>query len=160
MALVTNIESQEWVRRDRAGEGRLPEHPRASSSDDVECFFSVMRDLIGHSFTVKAVFSEWRKINYEYSKRLDSRLPFYYHSSSHSRFFEGENPQFNDPVNDASRLEAMRPARREMGQLHAAGKASITTDPVRRLRAVRQRFHNNPVPLPPPPALDIHDYCT
>ncbi len=74
-------------------------------------------------------------IKYEYSKRLNSHLPFYYHSSSHSRFFEGEKPQFYDPVNDASRLEAMRPARREMGQLHAAGKASITVGKVWKLHS-------------------------
>ena len=31
------------------------EHPRASTSDDVECFFSVLRDVVGKDFTHKKV---------------------------------------------------------------------------------------------------------
>ena len=31
------------------------EHPRASTSDDVECFFSVLRDMVGKDFTHKKV---------------------------------------------------------------------------------------------------------
>ena len=44
IALTTNIESREWRRR----EGIEPEHPRVSTTDDVECLFSIMRDLVGH----------------------------------------------------------------------------------------------------------------
>ena len=32
-----------------------PEHPRASTTDDVECFFSVLRDSVGKDFTLKEV---------------------------------------------------------------------------------------------------------
>ena len=35
--------------------GIPPEHPRASTSDDVECFFSVLRDMVGKDFTRKEV---------------------------------------------------------------------------------------------------------
>ena len=35
--------------------GIPPEHPRASTSDDVECFFSVLRDMVGKDFTHKEV---------------------------------------------------------------------------------------------------------
>ena len=31
------------------------EHPRASSSDDIECFFSVLRDNVVKDFTLKEV---------------------------------------------------------------------------------------------------------
>ena len=55
MALTTTIESREWMRRKYAMEGRPPEHPRASSTDDVECFFSQLRSMIGSHFTVKEV---------------------------------------------------------------------------------------------------------
>lgn len=32
-----------------------PEHPRCSTTDDVECFFSVLRDVVGKDFTLKQV---------------------------------------------------------------------------------------------------------
>ena len=40
-------------------EGIKPEHPRASTTDDVECFFSVLRDLLGKNFHWKVQY-EWR----------------------------------------------------------------------------------------------------
>ena len=67
-----------------------PEHPRASTTDDVECFFSVMRDTVGKSFTLKRVQDEWMKICIEFNKRLDSGIPFFYSSTVHDRFYEGE----------------------------------------------------------------------
>ncbi len=79
IALTTNIESREWRVE---GNHRTVNHPRASSTDDVECFFSVMRNLIGEHFTCKAVMVEWRKICSEYSKRIDRDLPYHYFTSS------------------------------------------------------------------------------
>ncbi len=55
---------------------RKVEHPRASTSDDVECFFSVMRDSIGRNFTTKQVKFGFRKVCAEYSVHLDPDLPF------------------------------------------------------------------------------------
>jgi len=58
IALVANIESREW-RRKYNSEHNLPaEHPRASTTDDVECFFSVLRDSVGKDFTLKEVRSK------------------------------------------------------------------------------------------------------
>ena len=74
IALTTTIESREWVRRNRSC--NILEHPRASTTDDVECFFSVLRNMIGNHFTCKAVMLEWRKVCLEFSKRLDRDLPF------------------------------------------------------------------------------------
>ena len=38
------------------------EHPRASSTDDVEGFFSLSRRIIGDHFTLKEFIAQWRKI--------------------------------------------------------------------------------------------------
>ena len=55
VALAANIESREWRRRYLAEHNLPPEHPRASTTDDVECFFSVLRDSVGKDFTLKEV---------------------------------------------------------------------------------------------------------
>ena len=39
-------------------------------ADDVECFFSMMRDLLGSSFRLTTVMQEWRKICVEFDKRV------------------------------------------------------------------------------------------
>ena len=54
-ALLVNIESREWQRQYNLSNGIPPEHPRASTTDDVECFFSVFRDMVGKDFTHKEV---------------------------------------------------------------------------------------------------------
>ena len=38
-ALLVNIESREWRRTFNSANNIAPEHPRACSTDDVECFF-------------------------------------------------------------------------------------------------------------------------
>ena len=55
MALAANIETREWRRKYNAENGIPPEHPRASTTDDVECFFSILRDTVGKDFTLKEV---------------------------------------------------------------------------------------------------------
>ena len=57
MALFADIESREWRRGFLAREGLPEEHPRASTTDDVECFFSVLRDSVGKDFTLKEVYT-------------------------------------------------------------------------------------------------------
>ena len=96
LGLLTNLEGTE-ARRCRRSLERPPEHPRSYSSDDVECFFSVLRDTIGTNFTTKEVGFGFRKACLEFTKRLDPDLPFYYHTSSHTRFQEGPLPSFNEP---------------------------------------------------------------
>ena len=59
-AVITNVEGREWCRRMRCTGS--PEHPRASTSDDVECFFSMLCDTIGPSFTTKQVLFNFRKV--------------------------------------------------------------------------------------------------
>ena len=43
VAVTTNIEGREHLRREQINSGCLLENPRAASTDDVECFFSMMR---------------------------------------------------------------------------------------------------------------------
>lgn len=96
-ALITNIEGREWHRRECINNSVSIEHPRASSSDDVECFFSMMRDSIGQNFTTKEVKFGIRKVHGEFVKRVDPDLPFYYHTSTHTCYFEGPLPAFDQP---------------------------------------------------------------
>ncbi len=93
-ALTTTIESREWMRRERAYNGLPPEHPRATSTDDVECFFSIMRNTIGADFTTKKLL-EWRKVCQEFSKRINPDLSFYYYTATHDRFYEGDRDSFD-----------------------------------------------------------------
>ena len=70
IALTTTIESREWIRRKNAANKLPPEHPRSSTTDDVECFFSLTRNMIVDHFTVKDVQFGWRKLRNEFAKRL------------------------------------------------------------------------------------------
>ena len=85
VTLTTTIESREWMRTEN---GLLPEHPRSSSTDDIECFFSILRNTIGVDFTTKKVMLEWRKICQEFAKRVNPELPFFYYTAMHDRFYE------------------------------------------------------------------------
>ena len=55
IALAANIESREWRREFNVKHNIPPEHPRGSTTDDVECFFSVLRNTVGKDFTLKEV---------------------------------------------------------------------------------------------------------
>ena len=70
IAVTTDIESRELKRITNMEEGLPPEHLRASSTDDVECFFSILRDSVGKHFTVKQVQFAYRKLCIEFIKRF------------------------------------------------------------------------------------------
>ena len=55
MALAADIESREWRRKYLESNGLPEEHPRASNTDDIECFFSILRESVGKDFTLKEV---------------------------------------------------------------------------------------------------------
>lgn len=151
IAVSTNIEGREFHRRKVAEMGGTPDNPRASTTDDVECFFSVFRDNLGSDFTLKHVRFEWRKLCVEYMKRMDPNLPFYYYTSSHDRFLEGPRPSFNDPSTTHSKYNPRQQRSRRIEQpgklVH--GRASLA---VPGARSVRMQFHNVPVDVPPPPS--------
>lgn len=65
-ALAADIETREW--RHCLNDSLGPENPRSSTSDDVKCFFSVMRDMVGMNFTVKQAQIAWRKVCIEFQQ--------------------------------------------------------------------------------------------
>jgi len=71
------------------------EKPRAASTDDVEYFFSIMRDTIGEDFTTKQVKYGMQKIMSQFLKCINPDLPFYYYTSAHHRYYEGVHPDFD-----------------------------------------------------------------
>lgn len=154
VAVLANIESREWRRCENFNSGRKPEHPRASSTDDVECFFNVMRDSIGQNFTTKQVKYGFRKACGELIKRLDPDLPFYYYTSSHSRFYEGPLPSFSQS-SAANKRKSRKVPRREQPAAFAPRRATM---PVRGSLSVRAQFHNVPIELPPLPTSAILGY--
>lgn len=54
VAVTTNIERQEF--RQRQANTRRAEHPCASSSDDVECFFAILHEKLGNTAMVRRQF--------------------------------------------------------------------------------------------------------
>ena len=80
-------------------------------------------------------------------KRLDLDLPFYYYTTTHQRYYEGEMPSFS--VTPAKPKDPTRPPRREL--VGAMGpRVSL---PVRGSLTVHATFRNAPVDLPPLPSL-------
>lgn len=55
IAIVANTELREWRKQYCTGNNIPIEHPRASTTDDVECFFSVFCDTVGKDHTLKEV---------------------------------------------------------------------------------------------------------
>ncbi len=152
VALTTTIESREWMRRRRVSEGLQPEQPRSSSTDDVECFFSVLRNTVGTHFTSKSVMIEWRKICIEFSKRIDSALPFFYYTSTHDRFYEGEREGFDKYKKPTSNPRHQRVRSREQPCNLAIGRATLIKSGA---KSIRREYHNIAVELPPPPTASL-----
>ena len=125
-----------------------------------------MRDLVGKHFTVRTAMYNWRKLCLEFAKRMDPDLPYYYHTSSHDRFYEGERPGFEladassrNPSRGNPRNQRVR--RREQLTDMVFGRATLKQPGA---RSTRLQFHNVPIELPPPPsathhALSDHNYC-
>ena len=127
--------------------------------------FSVLRDCVGKDFTLKQVgdcniplifttnlfcpccilqvYYGWRKTTLEFLKRMDPTLPFYYYTTSHERFYEGEMPTFDEQGKKPK--SASRPPQRELLLSQVTRKASL---PVRDSLTVRAAFHRDPVNLP------------
>ncbi len=146
-ALVADIETREW----RRCLDLSPEHPRASTTDDIECFFSVMRDMVGTHFTVKQAQFAWRKVCIEFEKRIDDNLPFYYFTSAHDRFYEGKRVSFDKP---SKKKRPPRLPRSE--QCAAASLDSGRCDwPVKGTPLLRPKFHKHAANVPPPSTSQI-----
>lgn len=92
----------------------------------------------------------WRKACQELTKRMDPDLPFYYHTSTHRRFYEGELPNFSVPPKKKREKTA---ARRELLTDAIGGRATLAQHGA---TSIRTKYHNVPVELPPPPSCPIH----
>ncbi len=94
-------------------------------------------------------------------KRLDPSLPFYYHTSTHDRFYEGDRPSF-DEKRGMSKGNPRAQRLRAVEQLsHMQGRVTL---PAPGSRSIRSTYHNKPVDQPPPPSqvnpLSEHNYAT
>ena len=149
LAVLTNVESQQYRRRQTAQcNDEVPEHPRSSSTDDVECFFPILHNQLGLYYDIKAIQQRWRVLCNEFGKGIDPDLPFYYYTSDKHRYRITDLPSFDTPPSDGrSRLDFLRPPRREdIGQV-VLGRAAM---PVRGTRTIRQQYRSNPATLPQP----------
>lgn len=82
----------------------------------------------------------------EFLKPMDPTLPFYYFTSAHQRFYEGELPSFNETK---EKVKTVRAPRRELLVSSLSLRATLA---VRSSLSVRATFHNIPVSLPPLPS--------
>ena len=150
-ALVADIETREWRRcfSDSLG----PEHPHSSTTDDVECFFSVINDMVGANFTVKQAQIAWRKVCIEFEKRIDDSLPFYYFTSAHDKFYEVSRPLFDEPSKHRKNPPRLPRSEQVIPASLSSGRATL---PVRGTLTIRLRFHKGPVHIPPLSSSLIH----
>ena len=101
---------------------------------------------------MKQVQMGFRKVTLEFVKRMDPELPFYYHTSTHTRYNEGPLPDFNSTINQPKR-KGKRAPRRDISTAMFARRASL---PVHGTLSVRTQFHNQPIDLPPLRSSNIH----
>lgn len=80
----------------------------------------------------------------EFVKRMDPKLPFYYHTSSKCRFYEGLMPDFS--VKPAKKKTKRLPKFEMLGD-----NSSRVTMSVRGETSIHTKFHNAPLSLPLPP---------
>lgn len=101
---------------------------------------------------------DWRKVCLEFSKRLDTNLGFYYHTSGHDRFYEGERPSFDVPAESKRNSRKQRVRKREQLSQLVFGRATL---PAPGARSIRMQYHNVPIELPPPPSTHhvLSDHC-
>ena len=142
-----NIETREQRCENYAVQTLPPEHPHASSTDDVEGIISLFHEILGPIFGIKEFFDEFPKILNEFVKRIDPDCPFYYWTGCHTRFQDFPLPSFNEPSrNGTERLNRVMLSRRDDPGIFVANRASL---PQRGQLTVRVNFHRAPVELPP-----------
>lgn len=98
------------------------------------------------NFFPQQVFYGWRRVCIEFDKRLDPELPFYYYTSTHDRFYEGQLPSFDETP---AKPRKQRVPRREQPGANVGQRVALVS---RGSASTRATFHNYPVDLPPPPA--------
>ena len=148
VGLVANLESREIRRQEYEERCLPPEHPRASSSDDCECLFSLIHEMLGNIFDLKEFHDCQPKILNEFTKRINPDLKFYYWTGVKERYREFELPSFNEPSGDGvlERLDRIHISKRGDPGIFVANRASL---PQKGELTARAKFHKAPVELPP-----------
>ncbi|XP_066296437.1 uncharacterized protein [Branchiostoma lanceolatum] len=150
IGITSNIDSQER-RRLQNEEIGFHEHPRAGTTDDVECFFSILHHKSrGQLVTLKEFKYYWRKLVKQFCERMDTDRPYYYWSLN-ERYTEDERPSFDErPEGDdhVPRLHQLHIRSREDSSILAAGRAFL---PAKNKLSLRASFHRFDVGLPPVP---------
>ena len=95
---------------------------------------------------------EWRKVCLEFTKRINPDLLFYYFTTTHDRFYEGERDDFDTYLSPTSNPKQQRVRAREQPANLAIGRAVLVQSGA---KSVRRQYHNLPVELPPPPTASI-----
>ena len=113
---------------------------------------------MGDHFTSKAVMLEWRKICNGFAKRIDSKLPFFYYTSTHDRFYEGEMQSFDVQGSKKSTLNP-RNQRGRSRTVEQPGKlASERASLIRTGHgSIRRQFHAVPTDMPLPPTATLEE---
>ena len=148
IGLTANLESREIRREEYVKRGLHPEHPRASSTDDVEGFVALLHEVLGPPFDTKQFYSESPKILNEFKKRIDPSSAFYYWTGMKERYRDFELPSFNEPSGEGvvERVGKVKISRRGDPEIFLANQAYM---PQRGQLTVRAKFHKAPIELPP-----------
>ena len=87
--------------------------------------------------------------------RNDPDLPFFYYTSNHDHFYEGERPSFDEKSKKKRSFKVSR-AESMASSVFTSGKASLPSYKTLYTWAI---FHNPPEELPPPPGIPAeHSY--
>ena len=78
IGLVASVESHLICHAEYAAKGLPLEHPKSSSTDDVEGLMALLHEVFGPVFDLKQFYDECPKIRNEFKKRIDPDLPFFY----------------------------------------------------------------------------------
>lgn len=147
MGLIANLATRELRRKEYKERDLPPEHPRSSTTDDVEEIISLFHEVMGDNFDLKQFFDEFPKVMSEFVKRIDPELPFFYWTGHQTRYRHFALPSFNVPsAGGIERLDQIQVSRRGDPGVFVANRASL---PQRNQLTVRATFHRAPVALPP-----------
>ncbi len=149
VGLLANLTSFELRRNEYRMRLLPPEHPRSGTSDDVECFFSVLHDMLGDIFDLKKFYETYPKILVEFDKQVSQECGFYYWTGKKERFRDFALDDFNQPSKfGKERLDQVKITRRADPGVFLAERAAL---PVHNSLTARARFHKAPEQLPEPP---------
>ncbi|CAB3977744.1 Hypothetical predicted protein [Paramuricea clavata] len=154
VALIANCKSMELRRREYANRGISPEHPCASSTDNVEGFFSLLHGHLGDVFDHQTFLQQQPKLLSEFTKMIDPDLSFYYWTGHKHGYTSEPLPSFNETSGKVERLDKTKISRRSNPGVFVANRASL---PQRNSLTARASFHRDAERLPP---LTIHESAT